>query len=128
MRLTLVVVSLVPRPHLYWSGYETNAPINGMPHLPVLGARWGEGGDLPHFCCKGRTPGARTACQILYQPLISPPPGVNCFKLLLLQKHANPPSPPPVSPRTGGWSIPLIGATCSRGYSCMATLLKYKEP
>ena len=26
-----------------------NVPINGMPHLPILGARWGKGGDLPHF-------------------------------------------------------------------------------
>ena len=48
----------------------------------------GKGGDLPHFCCKGGTPGATTACQISFQSLISPHPplGVNCCKLLLLQK------------------------------------------
>ena len=26
-----------------------NVPINGMPLLLILGARWGKGGDLPHF-------------------------------------------------------------------------------
>ena len=47
-----------------------NVPINGMPHLPILGARWGKGGDLLHFLLQGPTSWATTACQLLYQFLI----------------------------------------------------------
>ena len=40
-----------------------------MPHLPVLGARWGKGGDLPHFLLQGPHPWGHNSMSNPYRPL-----------------------------------------------------------
>lgn len=44
-----------------------------MPHLPILGARWEKGEDLPHFVLQRPHPWGHNSMSNPYQSLMSPP-------------------------------------------------------
>ena len=86
-----------------------------MPHPPVLGDMWGKGGDLPYFLLQKPHPWGHTSMSNpLPTPDVTPTPNPH---VIIQLPHpwgrifkTNPPPPLPVSRRTGGWGITLIGA------------------